>query len=76
MPKVPKHDSKQEREGYNGERCRVGLPVLGNTIGIHDLLEGVGDLVCLMVCGRGLVRDQGLKDGADLQAHILVKPDC
>ena len=68
MPKVTKHDSKQEREGNNGEGCRVCFSVLGNTIGVHNLLEGVSDLIGLMVCGRRLVCDQGLEDCADLQA--------
>lgn len=69
MPKVAKHDSKQEGEGDNGEGCRVGFPVLGNTIGIHNLLEGVGDLVGLMIRGRRLICDQRLKDCADLQSQ-------
>lgn len=66
MPKVAKHDSKQEWEGDDGEGCWVGLPVLGHTIGIHNLLEGVCDLVGLMVRGWRLVGDQGLENGAHL----------
>lgn len=69
MAKVTKHDGKQEREGDDGEGCRVGFSVLGHTIRIHNLLEGVGDLVGLMVRGRRLVSDQRLKDGANLQAQ-------
>ena len=57
MTKVTKHNGKQEGEGDNGEGGRVGLPVFGHTIGIHNLLEGVGDLVGLMVCGWRLVGD-------------------
>ena len=69
MAKVTKHDSKKERKGDNGEGCRVGFPVLSNTIRIHNLLKGVGDLVGLMIGGRRLIRDKRLKDGADLQAQ-------
>jgi hypothetical protein len=66
VPKVTKHDSEEEGEGDNGEGGWVGLPVLGHTIRVHNLLEGVGDLVGLEVCGWLLVCHQGLEDGAHL----------
>lgn len=67
MAKITKHDCKEEWEGDDGEGGWVGLPVLGHTIRIHNLLERMRDLVCLMVCWGRLVCDEGLKDGANLQ---------
>ena len=66
MPEVTKHDSKEEGEGDNGEGSGVCLPILGHTIRVHNLLEGVGHLVGLEVCGWLLVCHQGLEDGAHL----------
>ncbi len=72
VPKVTKHDSKEEGKGDNREGGWVGLPVLGHTISIHNLLEGVGDLVGLEVCGWLLICHQGLEDGAHLHLHAIV----
>ena len=36
---VSKHDRKQEGEGDDGEHRGVDLPVAGDTIGMHNLLE-------------------------------------
>lgn len=66
VAKVTKHDSKEEGEGDNCEGGWVGLSVLGHTICVHNLLEGVGDLVGLKVCGWLLICHQGLEDGAHL----------
>lgn len=66
VPKVTKHDSKEEGEGDNREGGWVGLPVLGHTICVHNLLERVGDFVGLEVCGWLLICHQGLEDGAHL----------
>ena len=55
MPKVTKHDSKEEGEGDNGEGSRVGLPVFGHTVCIHNLLERVCDFIGLEICGWLLI---------------------
>ena len=45
MHDISKHDTKEERERNYGEYSRVDLLVIGNTIGVHNLLEHPDEVV-------------------------------
>lgn len=63
VSEVTKHDSEEEREGNNGRQGRVDLLVCCGTISIDDGLESLGELVCLQVRWRRLVRANLVDDG-------------
>lgn len=50
MANISKHDSKQEREGDNSEEPRIGLLIISNTIGLHNLLCRYGIAISDKMC--------------------------
>ena len=64
MPYVTKHDGKEEREGDDGEHCRVGFPVSSHTIGVDDVLEGCCYFGGMEMGGWGFICEDGLEDSA------------
>ncbi|KAH3680629.1 hypothetical protein WICPIJ_008200 [Wickerhamomyces pijperi] len=50
MTQVTKHNGEHEWEGDNGRQPGIDLLVLGNTVGVTKVLEGIGELVGLVVC--------------------------
>lgn len=82
MTKVTKHNTELEGEGDNGESSGVDLTVAGNTIGVDNLLEGLGELVGLevgwgFITSRDDVQDRGhegaraLASSAEGKMHLL-----
>ena len=71
MANVAEHDSEQERERDDGKQTRVHLLVRRDTVGIHDGLEALGELVRTMERGRRAIRAQLMKDGWNVGAGFL-----
>jgi len=46
------HDTEEEGEENDGEETRVELTILGETVGVDNSLEGLGELVAVDVGGR------------------------
>lgn len=64
MACVPEHDGEEEGEGDDGEDGGIHLPVCRHTVGVNQLLEGVGELICpeegrRRLGGLHLVEDRG-----------------
>mmetsp|Transcript_17005 Transcript_17005/g.29076 ORF Transcript_17005/g.29076 Transcript_17005/m.29076 type:complete len:337 (-) Transcript_17005:1004-2014(-) len=66
---VPKHDRKEEGKGHNGEHRWIDLTVASHTIGRHDALKTLCELVSLEVGGRLLVVHA---EGLHHSAHVRV----
>ena len=47
MTDITKHHSKQEGEGHDGEDSRVDLLEHGDSVGIHNFLEGKCEIISL-----------------------------
>lgn len=72
VSEITEHDSEQEREGDDGRKTRVDFGVLGSAVGVNDGLEAKGELVGLVVGGRGLGCLDLVDDGRDTEASVIV----
>ena len=65
MSYIAEHCSEKEGEGDDGERCRVDLAVVRDSIGVDDFLEGMGKLVDLEMGRRFLFCGNWAKNGGN-----------
>lgn len=49
MADITKHDSKEEREGNNGEDSRICLLEHWYSISVYNLLEGIREFISLNI---------------------------
>ena len=71
VAEVTEHDTKLEGEGHDGEDGGVDLTIAGNTVGVHNLLEGFGELVGLEVSRRLVAGGDDVQDGRNEGARAL-----
>ena len=72
MANVAEHDSEQERERDDGKQAGVHLLVGRDTVGIHNGLEALSELVHAVERRRGTVCAQLMQNGRDVGAGLLL----
>lgn len=65
MTNVTEHDSEEEGERNNRKQSRVDLLIFGDTITIHNGLEGFSELVRSHERGWSLVRPEFMENRGD-----------
>ena len=73
MTNITEHDSEQEREGDDSEQTRIDFLIRRDTVGIHDGLEALGELVRTMERGGRAIRAQLVKDRWNVGAGFLLR---
>lgn len=68
---ITKHDSKLKRERHHRQHRRIHLTIPRDSIGIHDLLKGARELVCVEVRRWLLTGRNDVQNGRDKGATLL-----
>ena len=73
MTNITEHDSEQEREGDDSEQTRIDFLVRRDTVGIHDGLETLRELVRADERRRRAVGTELVQDGRDIGTRFLLQ---
>lgn len=72
VTEITEHDGEQKGESNNRRQTRVDFLVLGNTVGVDDCLEGLGELVRLHEGRRSLVRSDLVDNGRNRETGAVI----